>query len=38
MDKIIKNNKMKKNLMVRFLEWIVRGNKKAAQKGDLCKS
>lgn len=30
--------KKKKNAVVRFLEWISRGNKQAAQKGDLCKS
>lgn len=30
--------KNKKNIMIRFLEWIVRGNKRAAEKGNLCKS
>jgi len=28
----------KKNLWVRLLNWITKANKKAAQKGDLCKS
>jgi hypothetical protein len=28
----------KKNFLVRLLEWIAKGNKKAAQKGELCKS
>lgn len=34
----MKEKKTKKNIMVRFLAWIARGNKKAAQKGELCQS
>jgi hypothetical protein len=30
--------KKEKNIMVRFMEWIIRGNKKAAENGKLCKS
>jgi hypothetical protein len=30
--------KKKKNIMIRLLEWLSRGNKKAAQSGGLCKS
>jgi hypothetical protein len=26
----------KKSIWVRFLEWIIQGNKKAAEKGELC--
>ncbi len=28
----------KKSFITRFLEWIIKGNKKAAAKGKLCKS
>jgi len=39
MNKIFaKDKKKKKNVMARFLEWVARGNKKQAQKGNLCKS
>ena len=40
MDKPVVNvkQKHKKSIMIRFLEWIVRGNKRAAEKGSLCKS
>jgi hypothetical protein len=34
----VKDKKKKKNIVVRFLEWIVKGNKKAAEKGSICKS
>ena len=34
----MKDKKKKKNIIIRFMEWIIRGNKRAAQKGDLCKS
>jgi len=34
----MKDKKKKKTMITRFMEWIVKGNKKAAQKGDLCKS
>lgn len=32
------DKKKKKNIMIRFLEWIIRGNKREAKKGNLCKS
>jgi len=35
---IEKRTKKKKNLLVRLLEWIAKGNKKAIQKGEFCKS
>jgi len=34
----MKEKKNKKNIMIRFLEWLARGNKKQAEKGNLCKS
>jgi hypothetical protein len=33
-----KRTQKKKNFLVRLVEWIAKGNKKAAQKGQLCKS
>ncbi len=30
--------KKKKNILIRILEWIIDGNKKAAESGALCKS
>jgi hypothetical protein len=36
-NKIIKKSG-KKSLVRRFLEWIIKGNTKAAAKGSLCKS
>jgi len=35
---MMKDKKNKKNIVVRFLKWIIRGNKRAAEKGNLCKS
>jgi len=35
---IIKEKKKKKKMMVRFLEWIIRGQKKAVENSALCKS
>jgi hypothetical protein len=35
---LIKEKKKKKNIVIRFMEWIIQGNKKAAEKGTLCKS
>jgi len=34
----MKDKKKKKNIMVRFMEWMIRGNKKAVQKAGLCQS
>ena len=34
----MKDKKKKKNIVIRFMEWIIRGNKKAAENGTLCKS
>lgn len=34
----MKDKKKKKNSVIRFMEWIIRGNKKAAENGTLCKS
>jgi hypothetical protein len=34
----MKDTKKKKNIMVRFMEWVIKGNKKAAQKASLCQS
>jgi len=39
MDKnFMKKKKKKKNIVIRFMEWIIRGQKKAAEKGDFCRS
>ncbi|RLB94331.1 MAG: hypothetical protein DRH26_01540 [Deltaproteobacteria bacterium] len=39
MDKsFIKDKKKKKNIFIRFMEWIIRGQKKAVEKGDFCRS
>jgi len=35
---IMKDKKKKKNIVVRFMEWIIKGNKRAAENGSLCKS
>ena len=32
------DKKNKKSIVIRFMEWIIRGNKKAAENGKLCKS
>jgi len=37
-EKKIKHEKKKKNMMIRFMEWIIKGQKKAAEKGDICSS
>jgi len=34
----IKEKKKKKNIVIRFMEWIIKGQKKAAEKGDFCRS
>ena len=34
----MKDKKNKKSFVIRFMEWIIRGNKKAAENGKLCKS
>jgi len=34
----MKETKKKENILVRFFNWIIKGNKKAAEKGDLCQS
>ena len=31
-------NQKKKNLLKRFMEWIIQGNEKAAREGNLCPS
>jgi hypothetical protein len=36
--RFIKGKKKKKNIVIRFMEWIIQGNKRAAEKGTLCKS
>ncbi len=33
-----KNKSKKKNFFIRFLEWISKGQKRAAEKGDFCQS
>ncbi len=34
----VKDKKKKKNIVVRFMEWMIEGQKRAAEKGDICKS
>jgi len=34
----IKKKKKKKNFVIRFMEWIIEGQKRAAKKGDICSS
>jgi len=34
----IKEKNKKKNFLIRLLGWIVKGNKREAEKGNLCKS
>lgn len=34
----IKQRNKKKNILIRLLDWIVKGNKREAEKGNLCKS
>ncbi len=34
----MEDKKKKKNILIRILEWISAGNKKAAEKGAICRS
>ncbi len=34
----MEDKKKKKNIVIRILEWIARGYKKAAENGELCGS
>jgi len=34
----IKERNKKKNILMRLLDWISKGNKREAEKGNLCKS
>jgi hypothetical protein len=36
--KAMEVKKKKKNILIRILEWISAGNKKAAEKGAICRS
>jgi len=34
----MEDKKKKKNILIRILEWIAAGNKKAAENGTICRS
>lgn len=36
--KDMEDKKKKKNILIRILEWISTGNKKAAERGTVCRS
>lgn len=36
--RVMQDKKKKKNILIRILEWISAGNKKAAESGKICRS
>jgi len=36
--RLMEDKKKKKNILIRILEWIATGNKKAVESGKVCRS